>query len=284
MQFQFNATQVAPSVPLEVIPADWYVLLITASELSPTKDKDGAYLNLTAEVGAGPYKGRKQFLRFNVQNSNAQAVEIAYRDLSALCHATGVLNVQDTQQLHNIPFEAKIIVRAAEGKYPETNDVRGFRAMNSGQKPAGNGVGVVHTPSAAPQGAPAGPVNNAPPANWGAANPAAGVAPGSSAPWQQPQAAQQAPQQAPQGAPWQQAQPQQPVQQNVPQNAPQAAVQGGFTPPWQQGGAQAAATAYAQPQQAPVQQPVQQGAPWQQPQQPQQAPQGAPAGTPPWQR
>ncbi len=207
MQFQFNATQVAPSVPLEVIPADWYVLLITASELSPTKDKDGAYLNLTAEVGAGPYKGRKQFLRFNVQNSNAQAVEIAYRDLSALCHATGVLNVQDTQQLHNIPFEAKIIVRAAEGKYPETNDVRGFRAMNSGQKPAGNGVGVVHTPSVAPQGAPAGPVNNAPPANWG--NPAAAQgapqgAPQGGAPWQQPQQPQQAPQGAPAGTPpWQ---------------------------------------------------------------------------------
>ena len=62
----------------------------------------------------GPYKGRKLFDRLNLVNANPVTVEIAQRTLSAICHATGRMQVQDSEELHLIPFIADVQVLAAE--------------------------------------------------------------------------------------------------------------------------------------------------------------------------
>lgn len=122
----FDATQVAPSQPFEVIPAGKYKVQVTDSDMRPTKDGDGKYLWLEMEILEGEYQGRKIWDRLNLVNQNQQAVEIAQRSLSALCHATGKLHVTDSEALHFIPVVATVKVRPPKGEYGASNEIRGY--------------------------------------------------------------------------------------------------------------------------------------------------------------
>jgi hypothetical protein len=125
----FDATQVAPQTPFEVIPAGKYKVHVSDSDMRPTKDGNGQYLWLELEILDGDCKGRKLFDRLNLVNNNQQAVDIAQRALSALCHATGKLAVSDSQDLHFIPVLATVRVRAAANGYEASNEVRGYEAV-----------------------------------------------------------------------------------------------------------------------------------------------------------
>lgn len=267
-KLNFDASTVAPNTgTMDAIPAGWYNTQIDQSELRPTKDGSGAYLELRFAVLDGQYVGRKVFARLNLRNNNPQAVEIAYKDLSAICHAIGIMQVQDSSQLHGVPLKIKVSVRAATGEYEASNDIKAYKNINEqvggpGSMPAAGGspwgapaAAQPQQPAWAPQAA-AAPVAPAahfappqPPAAQQAAAPAwqppAAAQPWAAAPQQAPAApAQTAPQFAPQQfqQPAQQqpvAQPQQPAPQAPAQPAPGAApawmanvAPGGATPPW----------------------------------------------------
>lgn len=279
----FNAQGVPPATgELEPIPAAWYDVAMDQSEMKPTKDAattGNAFLECRFNVLSGQYAGRKLYTRLNIKNNNPVASEIAYKELSAICHAVGIMQVQDSQQLHGIPLKVKVKVRAAEGNYGASNDITTFKPANF----------VPDAPTAgAPQmpGMPTMPAAVAPPMGM----PQQGWAP---PPMQQPMQ-QQAPQQ-----PWAQPGAQQPPAQ--PWAAPPMQQPPMQQPPVQQPMQQPAQQAPQQPQQP--QQPAQgypqqpwTQAPAQQPQAPQQsqaptaAPQQWPAGgdpqqaVPPWQR
>ena len=148
----FDATQVSPESQFAPVPNGDYPVVITESEVKPTKDGAGQHLQLTLEVIDGHYKGRKIWDRLNLWNKNSTAVEIAQRALSQICHAIGVLQVQDTVMLHNKPLVATLAVRAAGGGYDESNDVKGYKAYSSGPAPV---APAVNAPAAQPAAAPA---------------------------------------------------------------------------------------------------------------------------------
>jgi hypothetical protein len=83
----------------------------------------GQYLYVEIDVLDGPYKGRKLFDRLNLINANPQTVEIAQRTLSAICHATGRMQVQDSEELHLIPFVADVQVQPPKNGYGESNKI-----------------------------------------------------------------------------------------------------------------------------------------------------------------
>lgn len=142
-KLNFNANDVSPAGNFEPLPSDWYNATITASETKPTadKDNDNAYLELILTVADGDYVNRKLFARLNLQNNNPVAVEIAQGQLSAICHAIGVMQVEDSSQLHGKPLQVKVVHVAAVKnadesiKYEAKNDVKGFRAID-GAAPA----------------------------------------------------------------------------------------------------------------------------------------------------
>ena len=135
--FQFNAANVAPQQSFTPIPAGSYIAQVVESEIKPTKNGTGQMMNLTFEVLDGQYKNRKVFGRINVVNQSAEAERIGQSQLSALCHATGVMQLQDTVQLHNKPIKIKVKVRVDEtGKYDDQNEVTGFESIAGGQIPA----------------------------------------------------------------------------------------------------------------------------------------------------
>ena len=125
----FDATAVQPQESFEPIPAGWYDCMIVESEMKPTKSGTGQYLQLRLDVTEGQYANRVLFERLNLDNPNTTAVEIAQRTLSAICHATGVLQPRDSSDLHNIPLRVKVSVRPAGSGYEANNDIKGYESL-----------------------------------------------------------------------------------------------------------------------------------------------------------
>jgi len=129
MDKKFDANKVDPSNNYELLAAGWYPAQLEKSEMKKTKANDGSYLSLMFKILDGESKGRTVFTNMNLDNPNPVAVEIAERNFSALCHATGVMVVKDTEQLHGKPLQIKVTVSPAEGKYDASNDVKGYKTL-----------------------------------------------------------------------------------------------------------------------------------------------------------
>ena len=141
VQLNFDATQFAPNTGFEPVPEGWYNVAITESEVKPTKDKEGAFLQLKVSIIDGPHANKPIFIRLNIQNASQQAVDIAYRELSSICHAIGVDGFADTSQLHGIPFQVRVIVRPAKDGYDASNNVKGYRDARGNEPGKGNAGG-----------------------------------------------------------------------------------------------------------------------------------------------
>lgn len=120
----FDATGVEPLTPLEVLPAGRYAAQIVASEMRVTRNGDGQFLWLMLDILEGPYQGRKLFDQLNLVNQNPTTVEMAQRTLSSICHATGQLQVTDSDQLHLVPMTVSVTVEPPKNGYGEKNRLR----------------------------------------------------------------------------------------------------------------------------------------------------------------
>jgi hypothetical protein len=204
-QTPFDANTVNPQEAFEPLPAGWYDGRIINSEAKPTKDNVSGYLQLDIEIIDGEYKGRKVFDRLNLWNAGANAEktkEIAHRQLSAYCHATGVFILQDSNQLHGIPLKIKLAVRTQEGFEP-SNDVKAVKHIQdstapTAAAPAFPSAPFGQNPSLPPQPSPsfaspaAAPQFAPPPAQtspaWAGSIAPAAAQPAQQAPWSPPAA------------------------------------------------------------------------------------------------
>lgn len=162
-QINFNANNIEPQQALDPVPPGWYQCTIVGSELKPTANRNGQYIALEFQIGGGQYNGRKVFTNLNIDNPNPTAVEIAQQQLSAICHATGQLVVQDTNQLHGKPLMVKVGIepqKEVNGKvYEARNNVKGFKAVGNAQQapPAQQAAQAPQTAQAPVQAPPAQP-------------------------------------------------------------------------------------------------------------------------------
>lgn len=124
----FDATQIEPTQAFEPLPAGTYAAFITESDFTPTKNGLGSYLKLKFQIIEGDHTGRVLFTNLNLDNPNKTAVEIAQRDLSAICHAVGVLAPNDSQQLHDRPMMLKVGIQPAKDGYEASNSIKGYEA------------------------------------------------------------------------------------------------------------------------------------------------------------
>jgi hypothetical protein len=164
-EINFDSTTVDPTSPFNPLPNGTYRMHIVESEVKPTKDNQGRYLQLTWQVLDGEHKGKKVWDRLNIVNNNATAKDIAQRALSAICHATGVLKLSNSQQLHHKPVMVKVVVRQDSGRDP-SNDVKGYVACEGSGvafgTPASATVGAATAAAASTPGAPAPSAENVP--------------------------------------------------------------------------------------------------------------------------
>lgn len=239
----FDANAIQPDTSFDPIPAGWYNAIIDESEMKPTRDGSGAYLALRFNVMDGQYAGRKVFTRLNLRNQNPVAQDIAQKQLSSICHAVNVLNVQDSSQLHALPLQIRVkVTNDPTGQYEPSNEISGYKAIGAanGQGAAAPLAVPAYTAPAAPvapvqpQTAPAGGTWQ-PPANaqqqW--AQPAQPATQQQAAP--APQWANGTPTQPAPTAPQATAQQMQTVEVSPEESAAIAAAQGA-TPPWTMSG------------------------------------------------
>lgn len=157
----FLGNMVNPDLPpaedFAPLPSGEYPAIITDSEMKPTKNRNGQYLELTYQVTDGPLKGRLVWERLNLDNPSAKAVEIAQRSLNSLIAALGLTQVQDSQQLHNRPLVIRVEFVKADGvkRTSDTNEVKAHKKLE--------GATSVQSQPAANQAAPAQPAAPAAP-------------------------------------------------------------------------------------------------------------------------
>jgi len=122
----FNAHEVEPNVGFEPIPAGKYLCVITNTEMKPTKNGAGEYLEIEMDVIEGAFKGRKVWDRLTLKHPNELTVRIARGTLSSICRAVGVMAPKDSIELHNLPFVVSVGCKKREDTGDLTNVVKGY--------------------------------------------------------------------------------------------------------------------------------------------------------------
>lgn len=232
----FDPNMYDPTQGVGGLPVGRHPVIIERDEVKANRANDGGYLQFDLRIIDGPLQGTTGAYRLNLYHNNPQTVEIANRQLSALCHVTGQFrlgqNGNDTSVLHNIPFMVEVAPQKNDPQYTEVKKVMD----RNGNEPTKGGQGQGHAQPQG-QGQQQQPQGQGQGGGWGSGQQQQPQQQPQSngGGWQGAQGGQQQPQQQPQGAgngsgtSWGQQQPQQQPQQ--PQQQPQS---GG----WQQGGGQ----------------------------------------------
>lgn len=155
--FHFDATQVPTLGDRTPIPDGNYNIKGVEVERKPTKDDPNySYLAFTFEVIDGPHAGHRILENVNLWNKNPTAVDIAARTLSSICHATGILVLDDPTQLLNRPMKAHVKVSPAKPPYEASNKITSYGTYEG--PIGGSGVGAIPAPALArPVSAPPAP-------------------------------------------------------------------------------------------------------------------------------
>ena len=190
----FNAQDYEPSQASGKHPCGKFPATISNTSIKPTKSGDGGLFEVEFSTQAGTITSR-----YNLWNKEPKAVEIAQKELSALCYATGIFKLDfrnDGAALRG----AKLIIDVDDQKNKDGTP-NGYVEVKKVYDANGNEPGR-QTPSPQPQqapqaatGAPAGngggwgqpAQNNAPaaapsPQAW-APGPTENAAPSSKPPW-----------------------------------------------------------------------------------------------------
>lgn len=200
VDWQFNANQYEPNQGFGIHPpAQKVPFTITGTSIKETKDKTGNYLSVefTSAMGIITHN-------YNVNNASPKAVEIAYQQLSALCRAVNIYQINGNNECAALRGGKGLMdvgYQKGEEPSPDNPNAKGYTELKRVYDMAGNdpskpaqasqqpqqGFAQPQQNVAQPQGQ---PLQQQPGGGWGQPN-------------QQPQQApQQAPNAAPQGQAW----------------------------------------------------------------------------------
>lgn len=144
-QLNFDASQYNPEMGIGQLPVGRHIVIIEKDEIKKAQASDGGYLQLDLKCVQGEAQGQGQAYRLNLYNQNPKTVDIAMRQLSAVCYAVGVLGINgDTSVLWNLPFMVDVALQkgdeAKEKGYTEVIRVLTVNGeeIKAGMTPGGN--------------------------------------------------------------------------------------------------------------------------------------------------
>ena len=132
----FNVSEVAPAQEFQPLPEGKYEAVISDSDVKPTRAGNGSYIQLEFEVVSGEYKGRRLWGRYNVENTNREAVEIGRAQFSAVCQAAGVPSPRDTAELHNRTLVLSVRCKRRKDTDELENVISGYKPKETAQPAA----------------------------------------------------------------------------------------------------------------------------------------------------
>ena len=104
----FNANEVEPNVGFEPLPAGDYVAAITGSQMKPTKNGAGSFLELEFYGSGRRISGPQDLGSFVSESPQCPGGADCPGNLSALCRAVGIMQPGDSVELHNLPLSIKV--------------------------------------------------------------------------------------------------------------------------------------------------------------------------------
>jgi hypothetical protein len=122
-----------PKNDFSPLPKGEYMAMVTENQMKVTKAGTGEYLALTMQIIEGKYADRKIWENLNLHNPNEVAEKIARANLKAIAEACGFAELDDTDQLNDIPF---ILVLDIDRKDPTRNRVMGYKRAGSSAAPS----------------------------------------------------------------------------------------------------------------------------------------------------
>jgi hypothetical protein len=149
------------------LPTGEYLARIFDSDVKPTNNNEGQYMELAYEVIDGPLKGRKHWERITLSNPNPKAVEIGNRQFAAIREATGVANPTKTEELHNKPHIIRVEFYPAGSEYQYGKRKGQKRDRDEAEikawKPLAGASGNAPAAASVPAATPASPSSASPP-------------------------------------------------------------------------------------------------------------------------
>jgi len=127
-----------------VLDPGWYVGYVQKSTLNDTKSGTGKYLKIEVKIvstqdGDNSCAGTRVWHMFNLVNPNPTAVEIAEREFASLVKACGFDVIEDSAEIHDIPFMMKLAIDPGTDQWPAKNVIKKF-APEGAEVSASNGV------------------------------------------------------------------------------------------------------------------------------------------------
>ncbi len=132
----FKTEDHEPLADFEIMPIDKpYLGEIVKSEIKKTKAGTGLRGNFQVEItesgytnenGDDKYLKRMVFIGLNIKNPNPKAVAMSQRELRSMCDAMDFEGeLEDTEDLHGIPFGFMLKVSKSEG-YADKNEIKKY--------------------------------------------------------------------------------------------------------------------------------------------------------------
>ena len=129
----FNTPAEKESEEFRPIPVGDYRLLVEGSAYKATKTGTGHFMEVRMSVIDGPFKGRKVFDRFNIQNANPQAEQIGKGQMKRFLSAIGVTEPLASETDFHRKAENKIVIGNVvieDGPKGPQNKVKGYVVTN----------------------------------------------------------------------------------------------------------------------------------------------------------
>jgi len=110
----------------ELLPIGEYQFMCVECVEKDTKAGTGTYLAATMEIIDGEYTSRKVWFNFNINNPSAKAESIGRGQVRAWAKACGKPDVEDTDDLIEVPFSAVLGIQKGKDGYDDSNVIKKF--------------------------------------------------------------------------------------------------------------------------------------------------------------
>ena len=135
--FSVADTEYSERGEFEIIPKGTEVTLkATEAEEKKTSAGTGSYIAVEFEITKGEYVGRKVWQNFNINNPSDKAEKIGREQVAGWARACGKPNAQDTDDLLERPFNAKLGIEKGTGGYSDKNKIDSFLLPGAAGAPA----------------------------------------------------------------------------------------------------------------------------------------------------
>ncbi|MCX4027880.1 DUF669 domain-containing protein [Endozoicomonas sp. SM1973] len=151
--FGFNTGEYDPNAGFEVLPAGDYIAMLVEADIKTNSKNTGQFINCKWLITEGEFANRNIFDAVNITHQNTMAEKLGRQRLSAIAHAIGIPDAQDTDQLLQKPCVLTLGIKK-DKEYGDKNIIKHFAAYQFGmQQPASPGsYQQTAVPTMPPQG------------------------------------------------------------------------------------------------------------------------------------